>query len=75
MEFYSERDLQRKAEDGKLFQFAREVINFSSQYGRAAAQQGSSYVAANLVGPPRLYPSYGDFTEAFLLVSWSLLYC
>ena len=46
-------------------QFADEVGNFSSQYGTAGT---SSYTAANLAGPLKVYSKYGDFTEAFVLV-------
>eukprot|EP00051_Salpingoeca_urceolata_P013670 m.172455 g.172455 ORF g.172455 m.172455 type:complete len:1227 (+) comp17859_c0_seq1:103-3783(+) len=41
-------------------QYVQRVLNFSSQYGL------NSYSAANLVGPPRVFPQYGDFTLAFV---------
>ena len=48
-----------------LSQFAAEVVNFSSQYG---TQGSGSYTASNLAGELRIYDSYGDRTEAFVLV-------
>ena len=50
-------------------QFASKVVNFSSQYGTNGTD---AYVARNLAGMPRI-DSYGDFTEAFVLVSNSKL--
>ena len=47
-------------------QFASKVVNFSSQYGTAGT---SSYTASNLASSPRVFPKYGDYTEAFVLVS------
>lgn len=46
-------------------QFVNEVAGFSSQYGR---ENGLCYTAANLKGPPNMYPRYGDFAECFLMV-------
>lgn len=48
-------------------QFAKEVEDFSSQYG----SDGSiSYVANNVVGKPTLYPQYGDFSSAYCMRSY-----
>ena len=47
-------------------QFVSQVANFSSQYGTAGT---SSYTASNLVSGLNVYPKYGDYTEAFVLVS------
>lgn len=46
-------------------QWATTVVNFSSQYG---THDTGSYTAANIAGPPAIYPKYGDFVEAFVLV-------
>ncbi|GAB1601035.1 F-box/LRR-repeat protein 4-like [Argonauta hians] len=39
--------------------FVSQVLQFSSQYG---AVKSMCYIANNLVGPPEVYPGYGDFT-------------
>ena len=44
-------------------QVVNNVLCFSSQYGAS-----QSYAASNLVGDKYNYPSYGDFTQAFVLV-------
>jgi len=54
-----------------LHQFAEKVINFSSEYG---TPESTSYVAANLAGQPKIYSNYGDFQEAFVLVSSQILW-
>lgn len=46
-------------------QFASSVVFFSSQYG---SENSQSYGALNLAGNSHNYPSYGDFTQAFVLV-------
>ena len=46
-------------------QYATQAVNFSSQYGTTNTH---SYTAANLAGDPKIYDSYGDFQEAFVLV-------
>ena len=53
-------------EMSRIEQFASAVINFSSQYGTLGT---SSYTASNLASDLRVYPKYGDYTEAFVLVS------
>ena len=52
-------------------QFVQEVVDFSSQYGN---ETSISYTASNLVGPCNIYPSYGDFTQSAVLVSYLFLY-
>ena len=47
-------------------QFAEKVVAFSSQYG---AGNSRSYTAGNLAGDSYNFPGYGDFTQAFVLVS------
>lgn len=47
-------------------QFADKVVAFSSQYG---AGNSRSYTAGNLAGESYNFPAYGDFTQAFVLVS------
>ncbi|KAL3831885.1 hypothetical protein ACJMK2_023582 [Sinanodonta woodiana] len=44
-----------------IVQFAKEVIDFSSQYGN---ETSISYTARNLAGGANIFPSYGDFTQA-----------
>ena len=41
--------------------FADKVVSFSSQYGPDTSH---SYAVINAAGPPRLYPEYGDVTDA-----------
>ena len=48
-----------------LKQFAKDVVNFSSQYG---THDTASYTAQNLAGDLHIYGDYGDRTEAFVLV-------
>ncbi|KAF4532226.1 hypothetical protein B566_EDAN004312, partial [Ephemera danica] len=45
-------------------QFVEDVLDFTSQYGSAGS---ISYTAHNIIGSPRIYPSYGDFPEAFII--------
>lgn len=52
----------------KISQFAKKVINFSSQYG---TQGSRTYTACNLAGGLNIYDGYGDRTEAFVLVCLS----
>ncbi|XP_065897557.1 F-box/LRR-repeat protein 4-like [Dysidea avara] len=49
---------------GIIKQYAQNVVNYSSEYGRSGS---SSYTASNLAGNPSLSGRYGDFTEAFVL--------
>lgn len=50
-------------QEGLKKQVVNNVLCFSSQYGAS-----QSYAASNLVGDKYNYPSYGDFTQAFVLV-------
>lgn len=59
-------EAQRSRKMANIEQFASKVVNFSSQYGTAGT---SSYTASNLALGLNVYPKYGDFTEAFVLVS------
>ena len=56
----------RSSKMTNIEQFAWKVVNFSSQYGTAGT---SSYTASNLASGLNVYPKYGDYTEAFVLVS------
>ncbi|KAI6661565.1 F-box/LRR-repeat protein 4-like [Oopsacas minuta] len=42
--------------------FVKEVLNYSSEYGRFQA-----YTVSNIVGEPRRYPKYGDFVSSMVL--------
>ncbi|KAM8953436.1 F-box/LRR-repeat protein 4 [Pelodytes ibericus] len=44
----------------KAVQYAKEVLDFSSQYG---SENSMSYTMWNLAGSPNVYPSSGDFTQ------------
>jgi hypothetical protein len=46
-------------------QFASEINEFSSQYGRENAH---SYTATNLTESYSRYPLYGDFTDCYVMV-------
>jgi len=45
-------------------QFVAEVLDFSSQYG---SDSSISYTAHNIVGRPSKFPSYGDFSQTFVM--------
>ena len=45
-------------------QFVNEVMDFSSQYG---SDESISYTAHNIVGKPTKFPSYGDFSQTFVM--------
>jgi hypothetical protein len=47
-------------------QYVEEVLDFTSQYGCGGS---ISYTAHNLVGKPQIFPSYGDFPQAYVMVS------
>lgn len=49
-----------------ITQWAKEIIDFSSQYGN---ETSISYTVPNLAGAVSIYPNYGDFTQAAVLVS------
>lgn len=48
-------------------QFVQDVVDFSSQYG---SDISISYTAYNISGKPSKYPDYGDFPQAFVMVSY-----
>jgi F-box/leucine-rich repeat protein 4 len=48
-------------------QFVQDVIGFSSQYG---SDISISYTAYNITGKPSKFPDYGDFPQAFVMVSF-----
>lgn len=55
--------------DDIVVQFAKEVLDFSSQYG---SETSISYAVPNIAGHSSIYPSYGDFTQACVFVSWAV---
>lgn len=52
-------------------QFVKEVRDFSSQYG---SNISISYTAYNIAGNPSKFPDYGDFPQAFVMVSIYTVY-
>ncbi|ESO03659.1 hypothetical protein HELRODRAFT_173356 [Helobdella robusta] len=44
--------------------YPSEVIDFSSQYG---PERSISYTINNIIGPPQIFPRYGDFTQSAVL--------
>ncbi|TRY63872.1 hypothetical protein TCAL_00886 [Tigriopus californicus] len=48
-------------------QYAQRVLDFSAQYGSDAS---FSYTAANCLGLPAQFPSYGDSPQTFVLMSY-----
>lgn len=63
---------QRCVEEPALARMCVErVYKFSSQYG---GESSRGYTASNLSGESCKYPSYGDFSEAFVLVCMSSSY-
>lgn len=48
-------------------QFVKDVCDFSSQYG---SNISISYTAYNIAGNPSKFPDYGDFPQAFVMVSY-----
>ena len=47
-------------------QYVKEVCDFSSQYG---SNISISYTAYNIAGNPSKFPDYGDYPQAFVMVS------
>ncbi|XP_014213148.1 F-box/LRR-repeat protein 4 [Copidosoma floridanum] len=45
-------------------QYAKSVVDFSSQYG---SPKSLCYTAYNIVGSPSKFPDYGDFPESFVM--------
>lgn len=50
-----------------LEQFAESVIDYTSKYNSIMS---ILYAPENLIGKPTVYPSYGDFPDTYMLVSW-----
>ena len=57
------------SEGSKKKQFVACLRDFSSQYG---SESSISYVASNIIGEPKLYPEYGDFTQACVLRTYGM---
>jgi len=56
-------------------QYVKKVRSFSSQYG---GNYSVSYTAINIIGPPFVFPKYGDFSCTFAMVcilSCIICYC
>lgn len=60
-------NMERIAMENFVFQFSTDVVDFSSQYG---SDISISYTASNLTGRPSKFPSYGDFPQSFVMVSF-----
>ena len=67
------KDKDENEEDTVCFveQFVKEVSDFSSQYG---SNISISYTAYNIAGNPSKFPDYGDFPQAFVMVSFYVFY-
>lgn len=59
------------SEPVEIKQFVQDVVDFSSQYG---SDISISYTAYNITGKPSNFPDYGDFPQAFVMVSESKNY-
>lgn len=57
---------EKKSDIVIIEQFVQHVEDFSSQYG---SEISVSYTAFNLRGPPSNFPDYGDYPQAFVMVS------
>lgn len=64
--FNDEEDIEEDKEPQIIEQFVQNVEDFSSQYG---SEISVSYTAFNLRGPPSNFPDYGDYPQAFVMVS------
>lgn len=64
--FNDEGDIEEDKEPQIIEQFVQNVEDFSSQYG---SEISVSYTAFNLRGPPSNFPDYGDYPQAFVMVS------
>ena len=47
-------------------QYVAGVVDFSSQYG-GENPRSFSYSVGNLLGEPKIFPKYGDFTQAAVM--------
>lgn len=64
-----ESSLQEEEESNQITfieQYVQDVVDFSSQYG---SDISISYTAYNITGKPSKFPDYGDFPQAFVMVS------
>lgn len=67
-----ESSLQDDGESSEITfieQFVQDVVDFSSQYG---SDISISYTAYNITGKPSKFPDYGDFPQAFVMVSFKV---
>lgn len=64
--FKDDNDIDDEKEPLIIEQFVQNVEDFSSQYG---SEISVSYTAFNLRGPPSNFPDYGDYPQAFVMVS------
>jgi len=63
-----EPQVNNEANSGMLLeQYASQVLDFSTQYG---SDRSFSYTAANCLGVPSKFPSYGDFPQTFVMRSF-----
>jgi F-box and leucine-rich repeat protein 4 len=60
----NENDKNNKLIENKLTLYARDVIDFSSQYGK---EYSGSYTINNILSYCSCYPKYGDFIYASVL--------
>lgn len=63
---HSLKDECESSEIPFIEQFVQDVVDFSSQYG---SDISISYTAYNITGKPSKFPDYGDFPQAFVMVS------
>ena len=64
--FAGQRDVEESSATARMC--AERVHKFSSQYG---GEKTRGYTASNLAGESCKYPSYGDFSEACVMVCMS----
>lgn len=64
--WFKEPSDQEEDDEHLIEQFVQSVDDFSSQYG---SEISVSYTAFNLRGPPSNFPDYGDYPQAFVMVS------
>lgn len=70
--WFSEDTIMEDYKDTQIIeQFVQNVEDFSSQYG---SEISVSYTAFNLRGPPSNFPDYGDYPQAFVMVSLRIFY-
>lgn len=65
--WFKDDDYQDEESNNQIIeQFVQNVEDFSSQYG---SEISVSYTAFNLRGPPSNFPDYGDYPQAFVMVT------